>query len=137
MNNSRAEIIAQWWCDRIMDTRKHDNGVFGQELTLRAWESTLPKKDITTAQLQIFKTTLTNLLMLMDKSFSGSIGVDYKPDPILKQALVVAGLPNTCLPIKTWVSISNPVLDRKDCISGKIGYSGDWVEIPETVTSPS
>jgi hypothetical protein len=121
MNREQAERIAQWWCDRMDDQRKNDNGEDAQEKYIESGGlgiNNIAVKD--QVRKDTFKRWLATMLLGTGQNLE-LIGVDYSPDDILQDALDLADIRGNPFPIKTWV--------RPQSMQGVIGYSGTWEDI--------
>ena len=128
MDKEKAERIAQWWCDRLEDSRKFDNGNPDDEKRAEGLENKLvaagfslkPKQEITVDHKAKFKFSLRTLLLTSDAGLE-FVEVDYHPDDILETALELAEIKGNPLPIKTFVQVRE--------MKGRIGYSGELKDI--------
>ena len=127
MDRQQAEKIAQWWCDRMDDSEKYDNGNPQDAISLAEGIEALKAegfkfKDTTVSpeQKENFRMYLASMLMGKGGDLE-TIGVDYDPDEILEDALFLAGIDFNPFPIKTWVRLGS--------MTGCIGHSGNWESI--------
>jgi hypothetical protein len=130
MDKQQAQTIAQWWCNRMDDQNKHDNGNPEDAISFTSGTEKLKAlgfkfKDVPTdEQKDNFKMFLSTLLLMRGGDLE-YIEVDYDPDEILEDALMMAGITFNPFPIKT---ILWP--ESMEC---RIGYSGERhsVEVAE------
>ena len=123
MDKQQADKIAQWWCDRMNDSEKYDNGdpEFGGGIEILKAEG-FKFKDTTVTEGQKLK--FTNQLVSILTANPGRIeylSVDYDPDPILEDCLWFASIEFNPFPIKTTLWVKS--------MTARIGYSGEIVNV--------
>ena len=120
--DKQIEVAADWWAARLTDCK--NSGLSVEErrepknLAYQFAELLMngSRPTVTDEQATVFRSELVANLKKADGWTARTIGVDYGPDPVLDEALRVAGIPTTTgtLPIKTvmWLSDDGSVAVR-------------------------
>lgn len=131
--HKEIEIAAKWWANVIRKGARQDNGDGFQSIALSVLQSRANPP--TEEQLQAFEQALINALeadidpqsWFPDDPRRGSalrsIGVDYGPAGVLRDAMDAVGLAYILLPCKTLMWI-NP-----GSVEVSYGYGADVVQI--------
>lgn len=118
-------LAAKWWMKRIQ-TIHHDNGDNSKQGQLAMFLADIfaAKCRPTEEQLNVFKTSLIDLLKQQDTNYSINLSCDYGPNHILSEAAKTAGINNGVFPYKVSTCITP---DNKFLV--KDGYGASLVEI--------
>lgn len=100
-----ADAAAEWWADQLRSTVTLDNG--DPESSILGTVAREKTVDLSPEEIDAFENALASRLKDQEHLFTFSIGVDYNPDAILRDAAADAGIGADILtfPWKTTTSI--------------------------------
>lgn len=128
ITQEQAQIAAQWWADQIASP-KFDNGDDSNAGGMSMMLAMIAHKPVANEGIEKFKTDLATLII---ERSPYSIGVDYGPDAILRDAATLSGLEDNGIVQFPW---KTNMWFRAGSIAVSCGYGAPTETLLEAQTS--